>query len=78
MDRTQVYLYKSQSQEIALIAKRHKKAKAEVIRDLIQRGIEANKNRETIGQALQKLISLKVAGPADLSTNIDKYLYDEA
>lgn len=77
MVRTQVYLHKSQIQEIQLIARKERKAQAKIIRDLIQKGIEANKNQESIGEAFKKLADIKVQGPRDLSTNLDNYLYND-
>lgn len=81
MIRTQVYLHKDQVQEIAFLAKKQKKDKAKVIRTLIQKGIEAEKDKQSVGNSLLELASLgkvlKLRGPQDLSTNLDTYLYTE-
>jgi hypothetical protein len=81
MIRTQVYLHKDQVQEIAFFARKQKKEKAKVIRSLIQKGIEAEKDKQTIGNALLELSELgkklHLRGPKDLSTNLDTYLYEE-
>lgn len=80
MIRTQVYLPKMLYSEVSLIAKREKKAKAQVIRESLQRGLKQAKTG-TIGEALQELVDLgkklNLRGPTDLSTNHDKYLYEE-
>ena len=82
MIRTQVYLLPEQAQEIAFLAKKQKTERAKIIRNLIQKGLELEQPKETLGQALQKLIDLgeKITpkdGPTDLSTNHDKYLYED-
>jgi len=79
MIRTQIYLPKQLYQEIDLVAKREKKPKAQVIRESLERALE--KKAETIGEALGKLINagkqFHLHGPKDLSTNHDKYLYED-
>lgn len=78
--RTQIYLSKELYQEIDLVAKEEKKTKAQVIRESLERALEIRK-RETIGEALGKLIEagkkFHLHGPKDLSTNHDKYLYED-
>ena len=76
MQRTQVYLPEELRQQLKIIARREKKPAAELIRELLADGIES-KHTETVGEALAKLASIKAKGPRDLSTNLDKYLYDE-
>jgi len=79
MIRTQVYLTKELDQQIELTAKRYRKPKAQVIRELLARGLSTSRRRETIGQGLRRLASVGATGPADLSSRIDDYLYgDEA
>lgn len=81
MIRTQVYLPKTLYQEVSIVARIEKKARAQVIRDMLEEGISNKKLKETIGQALNKLIKvgkkLNLRGPKDLSTNHDKYLYED-
>ena len=81
MIRTQVYLDKIQAQQIALLAKLQKTEKAKVIRALIQKGLETEKKRQYVGVALLELAklgeTLHLKGPVDLSTNHDRYLYEE-
>ena len=81
MIRTQVYLPTTLYQEVQLMAQREKKARAAVIRELLEEGL-ANKKPETLGQALGKLIEVgrkytSKNALTDLSVNHDNYLYDE-
>lgn len=84
MIRTQVYLHKEQAQEIAFLAKKQKTEKAKVIRSLIQKGLEdeiRSRPAKSLGDELMKLVELgkklNLTGPTDLSTNHDKYLYED-
>lgn len=80
MIRTQIYLPKQLYQIIDLVAKREKKPKAQVIRDVLEEGIV--KKQGNAGEALLEIArlgrKLKLKGPRDLSKNIDKYLYEDA
>ena len=83
MIRTQVYLTEEQTQYIKLRAKRENKAEAEVIRELLDTGRHASPriDQESTGDALLRLAKLgeklHVKAPADLSSRIDEYLYDD-
>lgn len=82
MIRTQLYLPKALYQEIDLVAKREKKPKAEIIRDALEEGLQKKKAKTNAGDALLRLAALgkKLNVKNDdphLSTNIDKYLYEE-
>ena len=83
MIRTQVYLTEEQARDIKLRAKREKKREAEVIRDLLNKGlgVPSATGRETKGEALLRLAKLgeklKIKAPADLSSRIDDYLYGD-
>jgi hypothetical protein len=83
MIRTMVYLTEEQARDIKLKAKREQKHEAEVIRDLVSKGLNVTRDikRETTGEALLRLANLgeklQVKAPADLSARIDEYLYDE-
>lgn len=80
MIRTQIYLPKELYQEIDFVAKKEKKAKAQIIREAIEK--DMNSKRGNAGDTLLKLAAMakkyKWKGPKDLSTNHDKYLYEEA
>lgn len=81
--RKMVFFRNDQARDIELQAKREQRYEAEVIRELIDKGLEASRRvkRETTGEALLRLAKLgeelQVKLPADLSTRIDEYLYDD-
>jgi len=83
MIRTQVFLTEEQARDIKLRAKREKKREAEVIRELLSKGLHASRSTsgETTGEALLRLVSLgeklQVKAPADLSSRIDDILYGD-
>jgi metal-responsive CopG/Arc/MetJ family transcriptional regulator len=82
MIRTQIYLPKDLYYHIDQVAKREKRAKAQVIRDTLEKGFKSQqKFQKNAGEALLRLAELgeklKVKGPKDLSQNIDKYLYGQ-
>ena len=80
---TQVFLTDEQKQDIELRAKRQNKAEAEIIRELLDTGRHASPrtDQESTGDALLRLAKLgeklHFKAPADLSSRIDEYLYDE-
>lgn len=80
MIRTQIYLPEDLYREISWLAKKEKKAKAQVIREALVKEVE--KNKGNAGETLLKLAAMakkyKWKGPRDLSINHDKYLYEEA
>lgn len=80
MIRTQVYLSQHLYRAIHQLAEKKRKPAAEVIRDLLQSGLDQKKS-VTAKQALMEFVrigkEIKSTGPTDLSANIDKYLYDE-
>lgn len=79
MIRTQIYLPKQLYQEVDWVAKKERKPKAQVIREAIEK--DMGKKRGNAGDALLKLAAMakkyKWKGPKDLSTNHDKYLYED-
>ena len=81
MIRTQVYLPRDLYRNIDLIAKREKKAKAQVIRDTLEEGLKKGKAQKRDGHVLLEIAAMAKKynwkGPKDLSTNIDKYLYEK-
>ncbi len=70
------------NERIKLVARKDQKSEAEVIRELLERGLET-KHQQTgsVGHALRRLAEIGkqvgATGPTDLSQNIDKYLYEE-
>jgi hypothetical protein len=79
MIRTQVYLTDEQARDIKLRAKRQNKPEAEVIRELVNKGLKAapSPRQESTGASLLRLAAIRGKGPADLSTRVDDYLYGE-
>ena len=83
MIRTRVFLTDEQKRDIELRAKRQNKPEAEVIRELLDTGRHATPrtDQESTGGALLRLAKLgeklHVKAPADLSSRIDEYLYDD-
>lgn len=81
MLRKQLYLPEELDQEIKLQALKEQKAEAEVIRDLLYRGLKKTpraKNRfKTPADFLLHMVSYNVKGPKDLSKNLDRYLYGD-
>jgi hypothetical protein len=77
MQRINIYLPHDLRQRIQLRAERDKKPEAQVIRELVQKGIEAEQPRR-VQHGLTSLAKLGIKGPKDLSQNIDKYLYGDA
>jgi hypothetical protein len=79
MIRTQVYLTEEQARNIKLRAKREQKPEAEVIRELLSKGLQtpSRQQGESTGESLLRLATIAGKGPADLSSRIDDYLYGE-
>jgi len=76
---SKVYLTEDQARDIKLRAKREKKREAEVIREVVSKGLQnLHRNRgESTGDSLLRLAAIGGKAPADLSTRIDEYLYGE-
>lgn len=75
MIRTQVYLPDELYQNIKLVAKKEKKSAAQIVRRALERELEEKK--QTVGEAFLELSKIAAKGPKDLSTNHDKYLYED-
>ncbi|OGH24252.1 MAG: hypothetical protein A3B47_04060 [Candidatus Levybacteria bacterium RIFCSPLOWO2_01_FULL_39_24] len=79
MIRTQIYLPQQLYQAIDLVAKKEKKAKAQVIREALEKDME--RKQGNAGETLLKLAAMAKKynwkGPKDLSVNHDKYLYEK-
>ena len=81
MIRTYIYFPKELNSEIEVLAKDVNKSKASVIREALQEGLNSIKKQKSGGiEALLKIADLgekiKAKGPSDLSSNIDKYLWE--
>jgi hypothetical protein len=77
MNRMNIYLPSELRQRLKLRAQQARRPEAEVIRDLLEEGLE--RTPASPGNPLLDLAKLAVTGgPADLSRNLDKYLYEDA
>jgi Arc/MetJ-type ribon-helix-helix transcriptional regulator len=70
------------NERIKLVARKDQKSEAEVIRELLQRGLETkHQQTRSVGHTLRRLAAIGkqagATGPTNLSQNIDKYLYEE-
>ena len=82
MERTQIYLAKSQIKRLKQVAQKKKTTLSELVRDAVevQYGIErpSPKERgETFLEAARRISGLGEKGPKDLSSRLDKYLYGD-
>lgn len=78
MIRTQIYLPKQLYEDVKFVAQKEDKKAAQVVRDLLNEALLKRKKQVSIGEAFLDLASIGVkGGPPDLSTNHDKYLYED-
>lgn len=84
MLRTNVYLTEDQQREIILRATVARKAKAEILREVINKGLQATPIQKSSSTAsFLKLAKIarqfkdKGTAPKDLSVNLDKYTWDK-
>lgn len=76
MIRTQIYLPKKQYEDVKLRANITGKPAAEVIRDLIDKGLAVKEERLVKKNGLMKLATLGITGgPKDTALKLDDYLY---
>jgi hypothetical protein len=83
MIRKHVLLPLPLNEQIKLVARKDQKSEAEVIRQLLESGLQTkHQHTGSVGHALRKLAEIGkqagATGPTDLSKHIDKYLYEEA
>ena len=77
MIRTQIYIPETLHQTAKAIAGKRKESLAELLRNIIERGITEEK-KEMKQKPLSNIAKLNIkGGPKDLSQNLDKYLYEE-
>ncbi len=74
MKRKQIYLTETLDREINLLSKKQDKPQAEIIRELLKSGLR-KKTSESPADVLLKIAAKATAGPGNLSTNINSYLY---
>ena len=76
MERVNIYLPKQLRQQIQMQARRVNRPQAEVIRELLEKGLEIT--APSVGNPLLDLVKIGFkGGPPDLSTNLDDYLYGD-
>ncbi len=76
MIRTQVYLPEELHKEITITAAKRDIPAAQLVRDLLQKGLNTTK-KTSVGEALLQLTQVHGKGPKDLSANLDDYLYGD-
>lgn len=82
MLKTYLYIPEQLEEKITYTAKAQNKSKAEVIRQALEKGITAMQYQGTASaEVLLKIAELgkkmNIKGPKDLSTNMDKYLWED-
>lgn len=77
MVRKQIYFTEDLAREIKLLAKSKLQSEAEVIRGLLKKGLDKKAPKMSGGDFLLKMAKRAGSGPADLSTNLDDYLYGD-
>lgn len=81
MLRKQLYITKDLDREVKLLALKQKRTEAEVIRELLYRGLNKAPNITrkftTPADFLLHMASYNIKGPKDLSKNFDRYLYGD-
>ncbi len=82
MLKTYVHVPEELNKKINLTAKAQNKSKAEIIRQALEKGIvEVSQQGTASAQALLKIAEIgkkyKLKGPKDLSTNMNKYLWEK-
>lgn len=81
MERTQIYLPKSQIRKLRELAYKKKTTVSGLVRDAVdvqyapQARVTPKKQRETLLEFAKRINSIGPKGPKDLATNMDAYLY---
>ena len=81
MERTQIYLPKSQIKKLKQLAQKKKTTLSELVRDAVEVQYDVKKptpwaeNEETLLDIAARVNALGEKGPSDLATNLDEYLY---
>ena len=77
MIRTQIYLQETVHERVKTVAKRKKRSVAHLYREFINKGLQ-EETSDSRGGDLTTLARLNIkGGPKNLSSNIDKYIYDK-
>jgi hypothetical protein len=81
MNRTQIYLPKTQIEALRKIARRKHSSVSDVVRVFIKERVEKRQYvsdfspRESLLDAAKRINKLGKKGPKDLASNLDAYLY---
>lgn len=76
MIRKQVYLTPQIDRELEIVARQEGKSVAEVVRDILEKGLKVkDAKKENPAAVLFKISGIAKKGPKDLSTNLFDYLY---
>lgn len=80
MERTQIYLPKSQIKKLKELAQKKKTTFSELVRDAVevQYGPQKplpQKKEETLPEFAARIQKMGFKGPKDLASNLDDYLY---
>jgi hypothetical protein len=82
MERTQIYLAKSQVKQLKELAQKKKTTLSELVRDAVdvqyeigQPKIFPKQKKETVLDLANELNKIGFKGPKDLASNLDDYLY---
>ena len=77
MKRTQIYIPETVHQAVEMLARNRREPMAKVLRHFIVSGLEREK-KSSPAKGIDPLINLKLSGgPKNLSSDMDKYLYDK-
>ena len=83
MNRTQIYLPKTQTDALRTLARRRRSTLSEVIRVILGEKLRGDgafspsMPRETLLGAAKRINALGKKGPRDLASHVDRYLYGE-
>lgn len=79
MIRTQVFLTEQQYRLIYQMAETEKKPAAQMVRELLDSGLQQKKHvsgKDALLQLVKIGKNARASGPKDLSKNLDRYLYE--
>ncbi len=75
MLRKQLYITAEIDRELTLVARRGGRSVAEVVREILTKGLKVKHSAKNSGSTLLKMAKEAGRGPKDLSKNFSSYLY---
>lgn len=77
MIRTQIYLPETTHRRLKQLALQHKRAMADIVRDILEQELQVTSKKDNGGVSVLRDVAdiQAAAGPTDLSSNVDHYLY---